>query len=511
MSLALASAAALPAQAESLFLVPYHAAEKPIVDAQGRKSIIIDFVDDAHEKFPKDPPPGWDSKASFHRPQVVNLVNAHAKTHGYEPQGMTTWVGSSTTAYLNEAQIKRMREDKSVKLLTENEPLQASSSPPWSDALNYSYAGFEWQPWGRTATNGKAKLPDSNRFVYVIDSGVAYHNDLGSVVDRVNVNCGGGINCSTGGPADEYPVVGCYAHATHVAGIVGATADNAQGVRGMYAGVKMISVAMSRATIDTVGQCASHPNIDNTAASTNSLGYALDYVFWRVFNTQTTDVPIVTLSFNGGRLGFETDGSPQTNRWKLQRLVEPYNYPYLWYYPGVFFVQSAGNFAADSCALPSLAYRASVSYSGVSSTDGIMVVGAINSSGRPVTTAEPFTAPSPAALGAPPASNFGQCIDVWAPGDSVLSTRGRHTDLGYYMYSLVSEVYGGTAPWGTSGWLYLSGTSMAAPHVAAAAAYLADLHGLTTPAAIEAKVRTHFTATGYSDPLGVPVHRVELP
>jgi hypothetical protein len=101
-------------------------------------------------------------------------------------------------------------------------------------------------------------------------------------------------------PADEYPVVGCYAHATHVAGIVGATADNAQGVRGMYAGVKMISVAMSRATIDTVGQCASHPNIDNTAASTNSLGYALDYVFWRVFNSQTTDVPIVTLSFNGG-------------------------------------------------------------------------------------------------------------------------------------------------------------------------------------------------------------------
>ena len=82
VSLALASAAALPAQAESLFLVPYHAAEKPIVDAQGRKSIIIDFVDDAHEKFPKDPPPGWDSNASFHRPQVVNLVNAHAKTHG---------------------------------------------------------------------------------------------------------------------------------------------------------------------------------------------------------------------------------------------------------------------------------------------------------------------------------------------------------------------------------------------------------------------------------------------
>ena len=74
--------------------------------------IIIDFADDAHEKFPKDPPPGWDSNASFTARKWVNLVNAHAKTHGYEPQRHDDVGGSSTTAYLTDAQIKRMREDK---------------------------------------------------------------------------------------------------------------------------------------------------------------------------------------------------------------------------------------------------------------------------------------------------------------------------------------------------------------------------------------------------------------
>ena len=44
------------------------------------------------------------------------------------------------------------------------------------------------------------------------------------------------------------------------------------------------------------------------------------------------------------------------------------------------------------------------------------------------------------------------------------------------------------------GWAHLSGTSMAAPHVAAAAAYYIDKYGLTTPAQVEQMLRS--TATG---------------
>ena len=56
---------------------------------------------------------------------------------------------------------------------------------------------------------------------------------------------------------------------------------------------------------------------------------------------------------------------------------------------------------------------------------------------------------------------------------------------------------------------WLSGTSMAAPHVAAAAAYVADLYGLTTPAAIEQKLRDTWHALTTLDAAGQSVPRVD--
>ena len=512
----------MPAQAESPFLVPYHAAEKPIIDAQGRKSIIIDFVDDAHEKFPKDPPPGWDSKASFHRPQVVNLVNAHAKTHGYEPQGMTTWVGSSTTAYLNEAQIKRMREDKSLKLLTENQRITSSSAPPWG---NTAVGGETWS-WGRNALSGKSKMLGSERVVYIVDGGVASHSDLGSVVDRVNVGCGSGGGCSS----YDYPVVGCWAHATHVAGIIGATDNNGQGVAGVYAGVKMVSVAVHKATywpggnMDTRGVCGRES--DGSDTGTNSIGYALDYLFWRVFTSGTQTVPIVNLSLNPAQMGFDQYGNAQTNRYKVSRLVTPAYYTYQYYptygqYPGVFFVQSAGNYNMHSCNTPSPAYRDNPSAAGVSATDGIMVVGAIHHTGEPVSASSPFSGSYPSGLSTPSPSNYGSCIDVWAPGNLIVSTWGEQTPApapinpgqpsDAVVYSKVGTTYSGSPVTGSSGWLFLSGTSMAAPHISGAAAYVADAYGLTTPSAIEQKLRQFYVWDGWYDSAGNLVYRVQLP
>jgi subtilisin family serine protease len=52
---------------------------------------------------------------------------------------------------------------------------------------------------------------------------------------------------------------------------------------------------------------------------------------------------------------------------------------------------------------------------------------------------------------------------------------------------------------------------MAAPHVAGAAAYLADAFGLTTPAQIEQKVRQYATSTGYADMGGNLIKIVQLP
>jgi subtilisin family serine protease len=63
----------------------------------------------------------------------------------------------------------------------------------------------------------------------------------------------------------------------------------------------------------------------------------------------------------------------------------------------------------------------------------------------------------------------------------------------------------------SNGWAMMSGTSMAAPHIAGAAAYVADEFHLTTPAQIEEKLRLFFKATGYTDASYTSVSVVRLP
>ncbi len=53
---------------------------------------------------------------------------------------------------------------------------------------------------------------------------------------------------------------------------------------------------------------------------------------------------------------------------------------------------------------------------------------------------------------------------------------------------------------------------MASPHIAGAAAYLADAFNLTTPAAIEGKVRSYMARyNNNTDAAGRPVFMVQLP
>jgi subtilisin family serine protease len=59
-------------------------------------------------------------------------------------------------------------------------------------------------------------------------------------------------------------------------------------------------------------------------------------------------------------------------------------------------------------------------------------------------------------------SNWGACVDVWAPGHSIVSAA--HSS--------------------TTGWVSMSGTSMASPHVAGAAAVYLSVYPTATPAAV---------------------------
>ncbi len=69
--------------------------------------------------------------------------------------------------------------------------------------------------------------------------------------------------------------------------------------------------------------------------------------------------------------------------------------------------------------------------------------------------------------------------------------------------------YGGDYPTFGSGWVGLSGTSMAAPHIAAIGAYLADRDGLITPTQVENAIRALGRELGpnwdttFNDPSGL--------
>jgi subtilisin family serine protease len=72
-------------------------------------------------------------------------------------------------------------------------------------------------------------------------------------------------------------------------------------------------------------------------------------------------------------------------------------------------------------------------------------------------------------------SNYGRCVDIWAPGVHILSTR--------------------LSPDGGGGTRTVSGTSLAAPHVGGAAALFLSSHGKAKPASVERRLKMDSTFT----------------
>jgi subtilisin family serine protease len=381
--------------------------------------------------------------------------------------------------------------------------------------------------WGWHAVQGRSGvLPGSQRRVFVLDSGVAHHEDLSSVVQRVNVDPGSGAE----------RVVGCYGHATHVAGIIGATSGNQRGRVGIYPGVQIISVTVGPIVPQTspfvehgVSDCVWHdPSSANEARLTVAqVGWMLDYVFWQtiVWGQGAANMAIVNLSANDLQTGAvaQSPASP-TNHTKVQTLLQPtYLWPGWrpWYASGAVFVQSAGNDRQDSCfqryvggVNQSPAYVPTANATAADPLDGALVVGAMDRFGQAAATNPTngwatgfFSTQHPDMQtwqgafqhSGTSGTAWGHCIDLWAPGDFIYSTWGRNV-----YKTKQSEWYSGgqppaypfnaNAPAGPAdaypGWAWLSGTSMAAPHVAAAAAYVADLYGLQSPAMVEYYLRT---------------------
>ncbi len=461
----------------------------------------------------------------FHTEKSQALVADFERRYGFKNTGMTSWVGNSVTAYLPSDVIERLRDDRLVKQVSEDEHHSFSAAQTnvmpasgWGNSAN----GNEWTSWGHQAVNGKVYTTQNNlgigRKIYIIDGGVAYHDDLPPMT-RLNVACGSSGNCNTINRS-MYPLVGCYAHATHVAGIIGAIAND-KTMRGAYAGFpNMVSLAVTHRTGGL--NCADSSEPMDPSAQSSNIGYALDYIaFDATQNNPNRLVHIATMSINPGGTQWVNSAAAEPNWTKVKSLSTT-----IWAYgvplqPGVLFVQSAGNFPVSGpqgdC---DRAYRPDFT-SGALADDGVMVVSASHHNGGAVTQTRKFSllsSPFGGITNLYPSSpqnipvQYGantECTDIWAPGNLILSLWGIHPNIvtnnitvanTTYSGSVTTPIYGAYNSAGvlnpsntTRGWAFLSGTSMAAPFVAAAAAWLADKYGYNTAGALEQAVRSNYT------------------
>ena len=375
-----------------------------------------------------------------------SLVAALSAEHGIKPETITSWIGPSLTAYLSEKDLARLKSDARVTRITQVRRLVFSAL--WSDAVS---GGSEVIPWGSRAMGGPDLSPTGWPTVYVLDAGVGPHTDL-AISERVATN-------------PVLNAVGCYPHATHVAGIVAAQ-WNYKGSVGVRPSTNVVSVALTGSPSPQGSSCSREDLNDNNLL----LGF--DLIYNRIMTSRR--VGIVNISINGSPENPSLFSQYGLVGMAMKRLATP-----LGDYPGAFIVQSAGNFYGDACTY---------AYNGTRGDDGIMVVGAIDANGQPVVPlngVEGFR--NGAGVASQPGSNFGACVEGWAPGNNILSTWANNPQQSSPPADPSSLVQ------------RLSGTSMAAPHVAALAASLAAAQNLQSPAQIEWAVRARLRDLGSKD------------
>ena len=418
---------------------PAAKAAGPIKDAQGRIRYIVDLIDDNTGK----PATFADanSRIDYHKTKSAQLIEEVSKLRGAELFGTTSLVGTSFTAYLTEKQVDQFSTDKRVKLITQDAYLQPSAL--WNSSTDPS---GQVRPWGLQAMDvAYAGSSNGGATVYVLDTGVEMHSDLPGLAAVDRLSALPGINPT-----------GCYPHATHVAGIIGA-ADNGIGVVGVLPGVRLVSIAVGD-TND--GSCS-------TGFPVSGFTQGLEVIYQRVL--QTGRVAIVNISFNSPGYFLSTGTIGQKMKVVAQASFLDGGYA------GAFIAQSAGNDFSDACG---------VAYSPPAALDGIMVVGGLDDNGQPVVKFNAQGAPNglgglnglfgyandPLLAGSGKGSNAGGCVDVWAPSQRVRST------------------------WSGGSYALLSGTSMAAPHIAGLAARLLEGDAyINTSFDLEAAVRSYFT------------------
>ena len=246
--------------------------------------------------------------------------------------------------------------------------------------------------------------------VAVIDTGVdSSHPDL-------NVNTAGGKSCVDGDPSFEDG----HGHGTHVSGTIGAK-DDADGVVGVAPGARIWPVRVLDA---------------NGSGTEDAVICGIDYV-----TEHANEIDVANMSLGGPGAESTCGSNADPMHEAICRSVNA----------GVTYAVAAGNDGADAAGSTPANYDEVITVSALSDSDG--KTGGAGPAPDCLNTEKDDTIAS--------FSNFGQDVDVIAPGVCINST-----------------FKGG-------GFEELSGTSMATPHVAGAAALFKSANPSASPAEVQ--------------------------
>ncbi len=358
----------------------------------------------------------------------------------------------------SDKEVTAMKEDERVAFVSEDHvvTIAAERSDREDRSITVESTARESRRWNPKPSPTPAPTPTPSSNTQVLPKGIDRINGEGkantgegqviAVIDTgvdvnhpdLKANIYGGKNCTTNNPSAYADENG---HGTHVAGTIAAI-NNMVGVVGVAPKARIVSIRV----LDKFG-----------SGSWSSVICGLDAV---AANGPSNGGVITVANLSLGGRGVSDNNCGLTNNDALHKAVCRVRDA------GVTLIVAAGNDGRDSNSFVPAAYDdAVITVSALTDTDGIGGGASMGTSYGADDTFASF-------------SNFGSAVDIGAPGVNILSTK-----LG-------------------GGYTTMSGTSMASPHVAGAAAlYISTLPGAAWTAVRNALVNGgEAVGTGHSDP-----------